>query len=286
MINSNDLCLPLCLPFACFEADSWETEPDERTYVHYFAEMLLVKEGTLQLTLDGETLTLAPGEVVMVCPGAPHRIDAVGEEPSRMVVLRIDPDRVPPFPDYAPDLKSILAEARRAHATMRMPAEEAQRRGLPALFTQCVHEERERRYGYDMSITDCLGILCLTMIRFWMSQGVRFPDRQAYADPLYSLSAYIQNHLGDGLRVEDLAEHCGLSYPWFAKKFREIYGVSCKDFIELIRIARVEQFLRFTDLDLSEISSANGYADCSHMIKNFKRVMGITPGQYRQRQQL
>ena len=43
----------------------------------------------------------------------------------------------------------------------------------------------------------------------------------------------------------------------------------------------VEQFLLLTDMDLSRISKETGYADCSHMIKNFKRLMGITPGQYR-----
>ena len=57
-----------------------------------------------------------------------------------------------------------------------------------------------------------------------------------------------------------------------------------RDYIEQIRVARVEQFLLFTNLDLAEISEANGYADCSHMIKNFKRIMGITPGQYRMQQ--
>ena len=46
-------------------------------------------------------------------------------------------------------------------------------------------------------------------------------------------------------------------------------------------MARVEQLLLFTDYDLSRISEMTGYADCSHMIKNFKRIMEITPGQYR-----
>ena len=116
------------------------------------------------------------------------------------------------------------------------------------------------------------------------SKGQKRRNQNTQNNDFYSLSAYIQSHLREGLRVEDLAEYCGLSYPWFAKKFRDIYGISCKDYIEQIRVARVEQFLLFTNLDLAEISEANGYADCSHMIKNFKRIMGITPGQYRMQQ--
>ncbi|MBQ6506272.1 MAG: helix-turn-helix transcriptional regulator [Clostridia bacterium] len=253
-------------------------------YSHYYAEMLLVQEGMPHLTLDQEELDLRPGEVVMICPRVRHRISVADDERFHMIVLRMDPDRIPSFPDYAPGLKSILAEVRRAQAPMRIPAEEVKKIGLPSLFTQILQEIKERRYGYDMGITSCLGILCLLMVRFWMAHGVVLPSRETQVDPIYSLSAYIQSHLREGLRVEDLAEYCGLSYPWFAKKFRDIYGISCKDYIEQIRVARVEQFLLFTDLDLAEISEVNGYADCSHMIKNFKRLMGITPGQYRLQQ--
>ena len=286
MINSNELCLPLCLPFACFEAESRNMEMNTQTpfYSHYYAEMLLVQEGTPHLTLDQEEMDLRPGEVVMVCPRVRHRISVAEDERFHMIVLRIDPDRIPSFPDYAPGLKSILAEVHRVQAPMRISAEEAKKIGLPSLFTQILQEEQGRRYGYDMGITSCLGILCLVMVRFWMAHGVVLPSREAQVDPIYSLSAYILSHLREGLRVEDLAEYCGFSYPWFAKKFRDIYGISCKDYIEQIRVARVEQFLLFTNLDLAEISEANGYADCSHMIKNFKRIMGITPGQYRMQQ--
>ena len=47
----------------------------------------------------------------------------------------------------------------------------------------------------------------------------------------------------------------------------------------------MEHYLLFTSMDLAKISEATGYADCSHMIKNFKRIMDITPGQYRLKKQ-
>ena len=64
---------------------------------------------------------------------------------------------------------------------------------------------------------------------------------------------------------------------------KQAYGVNCKDFIEQIRVNQVGKYLLFTDMGLEEISQETGYADCSHMIKNFKRIMGITPGQFRLR---
>ena len=67
-----------------------------------------------------------------------------------------------------------------------------------------------------------------------------------------------------------------------AFSIREMYGIGCKEYIEKVRISKVEHYLLFTDYDLRYISRETGYADCSHMIKDFRRLMGTTPGQFRQ----
>ena len=100
-------------------------------------------------------------------------------------------------------------------------------------------------------------------------------------DPIYALPYHIARHIEEPLKVEDLAEYCGLSYPWFARKFRDIYGISCKEYIENVRIRRVEHYLQFTDCDLNYISEHTGYADCSHLIRDFRKLRNTTPGQFR-----
>ena len=78
-----------------------------------------------------------------------------------------------------------------------------------------------------------------------------------------------------------MAEYCSMSYTSFARKFRELYGISCKEYIVQVRLARVEHYLRFTDFDLAYISQETGYTDCSHMIRDFRKQRGMTPGRYR-----
>ena len=282
MKNSNEMCLPLCLPFECIEIVP-EAGIECPVCSHYYVETLVILEGGAAVSLDGEEFSIRPGEAVFICPGAQHQILPAEGERTRMTLIRMDPDRIPAFPDYAPGLKQMMAEARRSRAPMHFSAAEAERMGIPRLIRDCVREMAEQDFGFDYEIRARLCLICSEVIRFWRSGGMKMPGLESQTDPIYALSGYIQDHLREGIRVDDLAEHCGLSYPWFAKKFREIYGVSCKDYIEQIRVGRVEQYLRFTGLDLTEISERTGYADCSHMIKNFKRIKGITPGQYRLR---
>ncbi|MBQ9253070.1 MAG: helix-turn-helix transcriptional regulator [Clostridia bacterium] len=280
MKNSKVMCLPLCLPFDCYGIDSNRSPLPEEAVTHYFAELALIREGQLRVTLDREELLVSPGEAILLCPGVRHRLAPEGES-VRMDLLRMDPDRLPEMPEYAPSLKAIFCEAWRDKLPMVVPAPEVQEMALPELSALCVQEATDRPYGFDLSVSARLSLICMALVRFWLAHGLRLGERDPQIDPIYSLSGYIQRHLRESLRVEDLAAYCGLSYPWFAKKFREIYGISCKDYIEQIRVAQVERFLLFTEMDLTRISEATGYADCSHMIKNFKRIMEITPGQYR-----
>ena len=57
--------------------------------------------------------------------------------------------------------------------------------------------------------------------------------------------------------------------------------MSCKEYIEQMRIFKAEEFLLFTDYDLNYISQETGFSDCSHMIKSFKAIRGVTPKQFR-----
>ena len=285
MFNSNELCLPLCASFVCCEVDSRKSFVSSEESASYYAEMFLLREGKLRVSQNEEVFLASPGDAVLVCPGVSRKVEKAGEGPVRMDLIRMDPDRIPGMPAYAPSLKEILTKAVREKLPMLVSAAEAREMALPEMTGRCVREAEELKFGFDLSIVSELGLICSAVIRYWMSRGlvVRKKAGKARTETVESLSGYIQEHMRDNLRVEDLADLCGMSYPWFAKKFRQAYGVNCKDFIEQIRVNQVGKYLLFTDMGLEEISQETGYADCSHMIKNFKRIMGITPGQFRLR---
>ena len=70
---------------------------------------------------------------------------------------------------------------------------------------------------------------------------------------------------------------------YFAKMFLIHYGQSCKQYIEFIRLNKVENLLLFTDYDLNFIATETGFADCSHLIRTYKKHYQITQKQFRHR---
>ncbi len=95
------------------------------------------------------------------------------------------------------------------------------------------------------------------------------------------VSEYIFGHYQEDISVEDLARKFRMSYSYFAAKFKEYYGQTCKEMILAVRLQKAEDLLRFTDFDLTYISQETGFCDCSHFIKAFKQKYGVTPRKYR-----
>ena len=272
---------PLSMPFECFDYDSRRDTFPVRSHWHYFAEMILVREGTLLVGRESENYTVRPGELIVIGPQIRHALSAREEDFVAYDVIKLDLDQLDETPAYAPNIKSIFMEAEQTHQEMCVSAAGVEEMNLSVMIRDCIRETRSKAYAYDVTIKSKMYLICVELVRFWMKKGFNVPCHVHQSDPVFSITGYINRHIRDSLKVEDLAKLCGLSYPWFAKKFREIYGISCKEYIEHVRIAKVEQYLLFTDSDLTYISQETGYADCSHMIKDFKRLKNTTPGQYR-----
>ena len=92
---------------------------------------------------------------------------------------------------------------------------------------------------------------------------------------------FIEAHLEKSIALRELAGIARLSSSHFARAFRQSAGVSPHDYLMQRRVARAQDLLGSTDLPLSEIAIACGFADQSHFSRRFKERLGITPSRYR-----
>ncbi len=280
MFNSSEGFSPLYMPYECvrFPADPAVFPLDVKG--SFDVKFFLLKSGSLEVENAGEKTTMSAGDVLVICPDHDFTMKVSGDAVPELLVIRIDPNQMG-YPVYTPELKNIYKEAARQHMPALISAEEARENKLTELAEECAQEDDSGAYGWETMELSLVRQLSLRIIRLWRKRGLKYTNTRIEDDPMFAVTAYIHQHVQDGLRVEELASRCNLSYPWFAKKFREMYGLSCKEYIERVRVSRVEAFLCYTDWDLTEISRITGYADCSHMIKNFKRLKHTTPGQFR-----
>lgn len=254
---------------------------------HYFAELLFILKGSAKITCNRRTYAVSQGEMVILYPSSVHAVEHGEGGLRRFIGLKFDTGKFPNTDSYAPSAADIFRYADQNGMQIHFSAEEAEKLHCSEIFADCVRETALRHYGCDVMLRAQVYRLLFGIIRHWIAAGLdisRCPKRASDSYGIENVTELIDSRLTEHLRVAEIADACHMSYSGFAAKFRAQYGMSCKDYIERMRIFKAEDYLLFTDLDLTEISRKTGYADCSHFIRSFRRYRGMTPKQFRMRQ--
>lgn len=100
---------------------------------------------------------------------------------------------------------------------------------------------------------------------------------------LRDLSAFILEHLDDPLRLEDLADHVGMSLRTLTRWCQQEFGTSPAALVRRVRIEEAQRLLEQTSLPLKTIAARASLGDASTLWRTFTRYLGVTPGDYRAR---
>ncbi|WP_195574824.1 helix-turn-helix domain-containing protein [Paenibacillus sp. 1001270B_150601_E10] len=83
------------------------------------------------------------------------------------------------------------------------------------------------------------------------------------------------------LSLDTIAMEAGVSVSQLSKAFKQMTGTNYIDYLTTVRMNRCKELLLTTDLRINEIAEAAGYQP-SYFNRMFKKLEGVTPGQYRQ----
>ena len=132
--------------------------------------------------------------------------------------------------------------------------------------------------------------------------ALRYDDKQAILEELFtelercSDVRRISRSEGLKIRIEDyiaehynttsfslsgMAEHFNITASYLSRYFKECFGENFNSYISRYKIEKAKEMLVNTNYAVREISALVGYWDVNNFIKNFKRMEGVTPGQYR-----
>jgi AraC family transcriptional regulator len=97
------------------------------------------------------------------------------------------------------------------------------------------------------------------------------------------IDRYLQDNLTEALRVDELAKHVSLSTSHFSRAFSRTFGATPQRHVAHLRLKAAQRMILETDMSLTQISLASGFADRSHLSKAFRRLLGDTPSAWRRR---
>jgi AraC family transcriptional regulator len=138
--------------------------------------------------------------------------------------------------------------------------------------------------GGPLAAESLANVLAVHLIRHALAprRPARGPDGALPRGRLRAVVEYVEEHLDAGPRLEQLAAVAGLSPYHFARQFKAATGLPPHEYVIARRVERARQFLQGGgDLSLAEVGAQAGFSDQSQFSRHFKRLVGVTPRQFR-----
>ena len=107
-----------------------------------------------------------------------------------------------------------------------------------------------------------------------------------HANAVYNSIQYINTHYSEKITLDSLSRQVHLTQTYLSRIFREETGETITAYICRIRIDRGKDLLRHKALSVADIAQMVGFEDQSYFTRVFKKQVGCSPLQYRDRHNL
>jgi AraC-like DNA-binding protein len=153
---------------------------------------------------------------------------------------------------------------------------------IPEEFNFLKNEKTNAKFGYEIAIRSSVLRIFSFVLRYWY-ESAGSPDlaaNQKNLTAIRKIRQYVKENYVT-VTLTDASNQCGLSYSYFSRIFNEYMKMSFSDYVNLIRVNNSLKLLSSTDLSITEIALHVGFSTTSYYIQVFKRLKGMSPGEFR-----
>ncbi|MBX4260967.1 AraC family transcriptional regulator [Clostridium estertheticum] len=236
-------------------------------------ELIIVTEGVAYLQVEHQLYSIGKGEFLIFPPSAKQAgykksscsfywLHFAYENPVSILLLEEFPSELPEDKIYIPthgkveNLEKIIVIMKHLQDSVRS-----------------YHNSIQNNYV-------CTTILCEISSQFLAKKNQEnssLKRKQFFND----IQDYIKWNRTNAIKVSEIAEHFGYNKRYISSLFSTIANVSLKQYIMQEKIELAKYLLCDTNDNVSEIAYQLGYNDSHNFMKGFKKLVGLTPTQYR-----
>jgi len=127
-------------------------------------------------------------------------------------------------------------------------------------------------------------------LRQWFVQRIRDAccwvkeeKEEMTVDLIRTAKEYIQFHFSRDISLDEISEQVQISPYYFSKLFKKETGENFIEYLTKIRIEKAKKLLSESHMTMKEISDAVGYSNPNYFSHTFKKNVGISPSEYKEK---
>lgn len=277
--------IPAGIPMLALLGEKWkQIYGDDVNYLHFhnYMEIGYCHSGQGTLVFGEEEIRFEGGEFTVIPVNFPHTTNSDPDTVSYWEYIYIDVDKIVHeiYSNNSIRADRILQRLN-AGAIMKRSGEASQ---IAFRIREILEVMRKKEEFYLEEGKGLLMALVMGIVRMCQSENqnnVWEEDKKSHV--ITEIVDYIGKHYMEQLRVEKLAEKYHFSVTHFRREFAAYMKMSPLEYINLVRIHAACDYLKSTDRSVTEISQLCGFVTLSTFNRNFNRIIGMSPCQWRKR---
>ncbi len=106
-------------------------------------------------------------------------------------------------------------------------------------------------------------------------------DGEQNADIVRKVNEYIKEHIGERIKLGDIADHLNYASAYLGQIYKANTGVYISDKILELKMKYAAELLDIPFNHVGDVADKLGYSDYTYFIKQFKEYYGVTPNVYK-----
>lgn len=256
------------------------TERQTLIHCHDCLEINLIEKGSGHYIIENNTYPIQEGDIFIINNSERHM--AVHEGELTMIVLVFAPEFIWDHPDEYDYLMPFFRRGVRFSNRIGNRVQSYQE--LSAYINKIADEHEEKKDGWQMIIKAALMLFLAELYRYYKDNSeLENPgkDFQKSYDRIRGVIEHINQNFGEKLTLDELAALAHMNKTYLSTYFKEVMHIGIFEYIEQIRINYACTLLKASQLSVTEISFETGFNSVSYFNRMFKRIVGVSPKEYR-----
>ena len=249
-------------------------------HFHSYYEIYYMQEGSCRCFLENTVYNLERGHFLVIHPGEYHIVTYEQKGLHDRYTLYFDDQRLDE------SMKSYLRQKREDWVLPRhfMIREELEPEFLSLLARMLEFYRMNNDYG-EMMLRYLFPVFLLYL---WhnASPVTAAAKEDSLETGLQNAARFIGANYMRPITLKDAACEAGFTPTYFSKKFKELAGISFKDYLTHLRLKESVRLLRSTRMSIQEIAEACGFSGSNYFGDVFHSVYGVSPREYRKKEEV
>lgn len=251
--------------------------PKEEFEFHYhdFDKLIIFLSGNVAYLIEGRSYELHPYDLVFVPQHMIHRPLINHTVPYDRIIIYLSPDFLTAFKTADYDLSACMQRARQTHAeVLRIPhlSQSVLFQSIKTLEQAC----SEDAYANELRCQLLFLEFMIQLNRSILNQDIIYPDTSSTNEQIQQILAYLNDHLTESIRIEQLSERFHISRYHMMRLFKQETGYSIGDYVTSKRLIVAKELLQ-QDYPLTEVCYMSGFSSYTTFSRSYKAMYGKSP---------